>query len=83
VNTYYSIRLEIPNHYQKRALYRVIPGGTVERWIVSARQWKPSILCKDEAAVTRLGGIHATPAQARALQCYSRRMFKKKYPLSA
>jgi hypothetical protein len=75
--------LEIPNHYQKRALYRVIPGGEVQRWLVRDSAWRKSILCKDEAGVMRLGGVHATPAQARALQSYSRRMFKKKFPLSA
>jgi hypothetical protein len=77
VNIYYSIRLEIPNHYQKRALYRVTGCGRVERWFPRIRFWKKSILCNNEADIMRLGGVRATPAQARALQCYSRRMLKK------
>lgn len=82
MNIYYSIRYAGVPH-EKRALYRVIPGGKVERWIAPDRKWKTSALFKDEAAVTRAGAVHMTPSMARALQSYSRRMLKKKFPLIA
>jgi len=81
VNTYYSIRYSPSLSHEKRALYRVLPGGEVQRWIAPDRVWKKSALFKDEAAVTRAGGIHMTPSMVRALQTYSRRMLKKKFPL--
>jgi hypothetical protein len=80
MNIYYSIRLEIPHPWEKRALYRVNckhVGGVVERWLPRERRWNRSIVCQNERDIMRLGGVHATPAQARALQCYSRRMLKK------
>jgi hypothetical protein len=82
MNTYYSIRYAGLPH-EKRALYRVIPGGKVERWIAPDRAWKTSALFKDEAAVMRGGAFRMTPSMARSLQSYSRRMLKKKFPLVA
>jgi hypothetical protein len=49
----------------------------VERWLPHERKWNRSILCQRETDILRLGGVHATPGQARALQCYSRRIIKQ------